>query len=83
MSEKGLSILKKKELIIANKDNAIDPYNHYLFDKQHKVSFSTFLVRRSELLRLVHYDICDPLEVESLGGNKYFFTFIDDASRKV
>jgi Integrase core domain len=27
--------------------------------------------------------VCGPFEVESLGGNRYFLTFIDDASRKV
>uniref|UniRef100_A0A2N9GFS8 Integrase catalytic domain-containing protein n=1 Tax=Fagus sylvatica TaxID=28930 RepID=A0A2N9GFS8_FAGSY len=32
---------------------------------------------------LVYSDVCGPIEVESLGGNRYFVTFIDDASRKV
>jgi transposase InsO family protein len=27
--------------------------------------------------------VCGPFEVESLGGNRYFLTFIDDVSRKV
>lgn len=26
--------------------------------------------------------MCGPIEVESLGGNKYFVTFIDDATRR-
>uniref|UniRef100_A0A2N9J8U9 Integrase catalytic domain-containing protein n=1 Tax=Fagus sylvatica TaxID=28930 RepID=A0A2N9J8U9_FAGSY len=32
---------------------------------------------------LVYSDVCGPIEVKSLGGNRYFVTFIDDASRKV
>ncbi|KAM1652315.1 hypothetical protein ACFX1T_004838 [Malus domestica] len=28
-------------------------------------------------------DVCGPIEVESLGRNKYFVTYIDDASQKV
>ncbi|KAM1149991.1 hypothetical protein ACFX2B_030215 [Malus domestica] len=28
-------------------------------------------------------DVCGPIEVESLGRNKYFVTYIDDASRRV
>ena len=32
---------------------------------------------------MVYSDICGPMEVESMGGNKYFITFIDDVSRKV
>ncbi|KAL4346422.1 hypothetical protein GQ457_17G024800 [Hibiscus cannabinus] len=83
MSEKGLSTLIKKELINVDKDAALDPCNHCLFGKQHRVSFNSSSTRRSELLSLVHSDVCGPLEVETLGGNRYFLTFIDDASRKV
>jgi transposase InsO family protein len=35
------------------------------------------------VLDLVYSDVCGPFEVESLGDNRYFLTFIDDASRKV
>ena len=38
---------------------------------------------KSNILELVYSDVCGPFEVESLGGNRYFVTFIDDASRKV
>jgi hypothetical protein len=37
--------------------------------------------RATQLLELVHSDICGPLQVDSLGGKKYFITFIDDYSR--
>ena len=83
MSERGLSTLIKKELITVSKDVALGPCNHCLFGKQHRVSFNCTSTKRSELLSLVHSDVCGPLEVSSLGGNKYFLTFIDDASRKV
>ncbi|XP_048323873.2 retrovirus-related Pol polyprotein from transposon TNT 1-94 [Ziziphus jujuba] len=83
MSEKGLSTLARKKLITVCKDAVLDPCNHCLFGKQHRVSFSSSASRKSELLSLVHSDVCGPMEVESLGGNKYFLTFIDDASRKV
>lgn len=32
---------------------------------------------------MVHSDVYGSLEVESLGGNKYFLTFVGDASHKV
>jgi transposase InsO family protein len=35
------------------------------------------------VLDLVYSDVCGPFEVESLGDNRYFLTFIDDASRKM
>lgn len=39
--------------------------------------------RAKSLLQLVHSDLCGPMESKSLGGAKYFLTFIDDFSRKV
>ena len=32
-------------------------------------------------LQLVHSDVCGPMQTESLGGKRYFVTFIDDFSR--
>lgn len=37
--------------------------------------------RTTELLEIVHTDICGPMRVKSKGGSKYFITFIDDKSR--
>jgi len=31
----------------------------------------------------VHSDVCGPINIKSLGGDYYFVTFIDDASKKV
>lgn len=37
--------------------------------------------RASYPLQLVHFDICGPMLIASLGKNSYFLTFIDDYSR--
>ena len=37
--------------------------------------------RANEPLELMHSDLCGPMQTASLGGNKYFITFIDDFSR--
>ncbi len=37
--------------------------------------------RATKLLQLVHSDVNGPIEVPSLGGSRYFVTFIDDYSR--
>ena len=82
MSEKGLHILAKKNSIPFSKGTLLDPCDYCLHGKQHRVSFSRKSTKKSKILELVYYDICGPIEVESLGGYKYFVTFIDDASRK-
>lgn len=37
----------------------------------------------SKILELVHSDVCGPFKVNSLGGCRYFVTFIDDFSKKI
>uniref|UniRef100_A0A2N9EW40 Integrase catalytic domain-containing protein n=1 Tax=Fagus sylvatica TaxID=28930 RepID=A0A2N9EW40_FAGSY len=83
MSEKGLQILAKKSLIPFAKGMPLNSCDYCLFGKQHRVSFRRSSTRKSNVLDLVYSDVCGPIEVESLGGNRYFVTFIDDASRKV
>ena len=38
---------------------------------------------KAEKLELVHTDLWRPSPVASLGGSRYYITFIDDSSRKV
>ena len=56
---------------------------YFLFGKQHRVSFSRTSKRKLELLEMVYSDVCGPIGVESIGENRYFVTFVDDASQKV
>ena len=37
--------------------------------------------RASQPLELVHSDVCGPIETESVGGARYFVSFIDDYSK--
>ena len=37
--------------------------------------------RSTQLLEIIHTDICGPFDIPSIGGEKYFITFIDDFSR--
>ena len=83
MSEKGLQVLARKSLIYLAKNESLSSCDHCLVGKQHKVSFSSRYKKKLEKLELVHFDVCGPMDVETLRGNKYFITFIDDATRKV
>ena len=83
ISEKGLQILVKMYLIPFAKGMSLKPCDYCLFGKQHRVSFRIPSTRKPNVLDLIYFDICDPIDVEFLSGNKYFVTFMDDASRKV
>jgi transposase InsO family protein len=72
-----------KSHIPSTKDEVLDPCDYCLFGKKHQVSFSQTSEKKHNVLNLVYSNVCGPFEVESLGGNRYFLTFIDDVSRKV
>jgi len=38
-------------------------------------------IQSTRKLQLVHSDVCGPMHTESIGGRKYFVTFIDDYTR--
>ena len=83
MSEKGLQILTKEQLLSNNKGMSLTPYTHCLVGKQRRVSFQKCSSsRKSNILDLVHTDVCT-MNTTTLGGTLYYVTFIDDHSRKV
>ena len=50
--------------------------------KMHRLPFPKQSENRaSRTLEIVHTDLCGPLQVDSLGGSRYFLTFTDDFSR--
>jgi hypothetical protein len=46
-----------------------------------KAPFSSQNERASDLLGLVHTDVCGPMSSVARGGFQYFITFTDDFSR--
>lgn len=52
--------------------------------KQHKSKSSKYVgFRNKHYLEVVYSDVCEPLQVYSIGGTRYFVTLIDDQSRKL
>jgi Reverse transcriptase (RNA-dependent DNA polymerase)/gag-polypeptide of LTR copia-type/GAG-pre-integrase domain/Integrase core domain len=52
--------------------------------KSHRKSMPQFATHRAtEMLQLIHSDICGPMQANSLSGSRYFITFIDDYSRYI
>lgn len=50
--------------------------------KHTRSSFKHSGTRASNVLELVHSDLCGPMEIKSLGGARYILVFVDDFSRK-
>ena len=49
--------------------------------KMTKTPFSGHGERTTELLGLIHTDVCGPMTTQARGGYSYFITFTDDFSR--
>ena len=46
-----------------------------------KTPFSETMERDTDLLKIIHTDVCGPISVEAHGGYHCFLTFTDDLSR--
>lgn len=77
-----LSKLKTMASGINFPDKNVEKCLPCLKGKQTRQSFGESETRASSLLELVHSDLCGPMETASIGGSKYFISFIDDFSRK-
>ena len=51
--------------------------------RQHKEAATGTRAKSKELLEIVHSDICGPMQVSTLTGEKYFITFIDEMSGRI
>lgn len=84
--------LSKTSLILFAKDTALQPCKYYhkfkvpqtrLFIQKTSSIFKQSSGKKSMVLEIVYSNMPVAFEVEYLGGYRYFFTFIDEASRKV
>ena len=84
ISKKGLNVLAKKKLLSNFRSAKLEKCEHCLAGKQNRVSFKSYPPsRKTELLELVHSDLCGPMKTKTLGGALYFVTFIDNCSSKL
>ena len=84
MSQKGMRELLLKGKLSGLKTVNFDMCESCVMGKQKKLSFLTDDKKlRTTKLELVHTDLWGPSPVTSLGGSRYYITFIDDCSRKV
>lgn len=83
MSEVGMSLLSKQDLLYGQKIGKLDFYEHYVYGKQCRVKFNIVVHKIKGTLGYIHYDLQDPIHVQSKDGSWYLLIFIDDFLRKV
>jgi len=81
MSEKGLKILSGQKLLPGLIKVTLPFCEHCVTSKQHRLKFSTSTTNSKCILDLIHSDVWQA-PVVSLGGVRYFVSFIDDFSRR-
>ncbi|GJR46733.1 retrovirus-related pol polyprotein from transposon TNT 1-94 [Tanacetum coccineum] len=86
LSFNGLNLLKQKEMVrgLPHLGTSSSVCEDCLVGKQQRNPFpqeSTW--RASQVLELLHADICGPINPLSNSNKRYIITFIDDYSRKV
>lgn len=83
---KYLKLLKAKDMVTGLPDitDSMKVCEVCLKGKQHRDPIPRKSKwRATERLELVHADICGPIAPTSTSGERYFLSFIDDASRKI
>ena len=55
--------------------------NHASWAEMTKTPFSGTMERATDLLEIIHTDVCGPMTVEARGRYRYFLTFTDDLRR--
>jgi hypothetical protein len=81
MSERGMQILAKDDLIYGHKIKDLGFCEHCVFGKLHHSKFPKAIHKTKGTLDYIHADCWGPSYVESLGGHMYFMSLIDDYSR--
>jgi len=82
MSKRGLEILAKGNLLPRLKEVDLPLCEHCVISKQHRLKFARVTTKSKYILDLIHSDVWES-SVLSLGGAKYFVSFINDYSRRL
>ena len=60
---------------------SLDACEPCLMGKMTKTPFSRTMERATDLLEIIHADVCGPMSVKAHGKYRYFLNFTDDLSR--
>lgn len=84
LGEQNLLKIKRNNLVEDFKYNhqqSLDFCGSCIMGKSHRLKFPKSETRNTELLGLVHSDVCGKIGHKSLSDSEYFLTFTDDSTR--
>ncbi|GJS86040.1 retrotransposon protein, putative, ty1-copia subclass [Tanacetum coccineum] len=81
ISKKRIEKLQQEGLLKSTDDESFDQCVSCLSGKMTRKSFPHRPERATDILRIIHTDVCGPLRHVSRQGASYFITFTDDYSR--
>ena len=83
MSEKGLSILHKEDLLPGLRSSKLEFCEHCVFGKHKRSAFGVGVHSSKEVLEYIHSDVWGKSPTPSHSRKEYYVSFIDDYSRYV
>ncbi|KAD4179844.1 hypothetical protein E3N88_28435 [Mikania micrantha] len=81
INKKRMSKLQTDGILKPTGSESFDICESCLCGKMTKAPFTGIGGRASDLLGLIHTDVCGPFRIMSRSGERYFITFTDDFSR--
>ena len=81
ISQKRMKKLHDDGILTSFEFESFETCESCLLGKMTKTPFAKSCERASELLELIHSDVCGPMSTAARGGFQYFVTFTDDLSR--
>ena len=76
-----IGVKRMKKLHADGLFKSLDACEPCLMGKMTKTPFSETMEQATDLLEIIHTDVCNPMSVEARSGYHYFLTFTDDLSR--
>ena len=73
---KRMKKLHKDGLLESLEYESFDVCEPCLMGKMTNTPFSGTMVRASDLLEIIHTDVCGPMSIDARGGYRYLLTFI-------
>jgi hypothetical protein len=78
---KRMMELHKNGLLGSLDLDSLHQWKPCLMGKMTKTPFTGFVERETDLLGIIHTDVCGPISISTRNGYRYFVAFTDDLSR--